>query len=510
MSNETELSEKLIRQFLWTEGDLQYKVDPLQQAISDTVRANFANTKKICVLSSRQIGKSYWVICFALEFLIRNPKSIVRVIAPTREKCEEIVEDNLNRIVQDVPHGIIARSASKNRWNLFNRSSLRMGALERQYVDKNRGGNASLIIYEECGFVLGDDFNYGVNSVIGPQLLRSKGHEIFVSSPSEQPDHPLHTNIAPYCRDNGTLFQYSVFESPSISDSAIIEAAERAGTIVDLDFVRRVRQRAKEVEKLTAQDIGLMAKEDKIVLSDGFRREFCAEIIRPTSMMVIPMFYEKETVTKISLPHVCKYQVVIDWGGVRDKTVAFLMSYEFNTDKDLFIEEMVWDCNTSTDEIVADLKEWDFRLGDGPIWADVPGQLQVDLQQQYSYMVHLPQKTNWMAAINSMAARFATKKVLINPECKFLIASIKAGMFNKARTDFLRTEALGHMDALAAAMYGIRSLDKTSPHAGYNHVPTATFFVNPEIVKAANESGLDSISGKTFGDGPKKFGSFKK
>ena len=177
-------NEELFRNFLWSEGDLEYKMDPLQKIISDTVRRDFANTKKICILSSRQIGKSYWVMCFALEYLIRNPGTICRVIAPTKDKCEEIVEDNLNAIVQDVPPGIIVRSTSKNRWNLFNKSSLRLGALERQFVDKNRGGNASLIIYEECGFVTGDDFNYGVNSVIGPQLLRSKGHEIFTQLPS--------------------------------------------------------------------------------------------------------------------------------------------------------------------------------------------------------------------------------------------------------------------------------------------------------------------------------------
>ena len=227
--------------FLWLEGDLEYKLDNLQIEIRDTIYANFSRAKKIAILSSRQIGKSFDVMCIALEFLIRNPGKICRVIAPTKDKCEEIVEDNLNVILQDIPEGLIARSSTKNRWNLWNRSSLRIGALERQFVDKNRGGNASLIIYEECGFVSGDDFIYGVNSVIGPQLLRSKGHEIFVSSPSQQPDHPLHNVIAPACEASGTLFRYMVFESPSISDAAIVEAADRAGTIFDENFAGEVR-----------------------------------------------------------------------------------------------------------------------------------------------------------------------------------------------------------------------------------------------------------------------------
>ena len=481
-------------------------MDPLQTSINRTVWSNFDHTKKILILSSRQIGKSYWAMCFALEFLIKNPKAVCRVIAPTKDKCEEIVEDNLNIILLDVPAGIVSRSSTKNRWNLFNRSSLRIGALERQYVDKNRGGNASLIIYEECGFVSSDDFLYGVNSVIGPQLLRSKGHEIFVTSPSEQPDHPIHTDISPHCESKGSLFQYTVFDSPTITDSAIVEAAERAGTMLDVNFVHKVRQRV-QTEKLTGADIGIMAAAAGIILSDGFRREFLAEIIRPSSMMVIPAFHERETVVDFKVPSVCNWQISIDWGGVRDKTVAFLMTYDFNNDCDLFWEEKVFDSNTSTDGIVKSLREWDDMIGDQPKWADVPGQLQIDLQEQWGYSVHLPQKTNWMASVNTMASRFSTKNVRIKPCCRFLISSIRAGMFNKTRTDFERSEALGHMDALAAAMYGMRMNDKSNPYTDYKHAPTVDTFVNPEIV---NEFDSHPMEVKIFGDGPKKFGSFAK
>ena len=62
-----------ILNFLWREGDLEYKLDSLQNSIGETVRTHFSNSKKICILSSRQIGKSFWVMTFALEFLIRNP-----------------------------------------------------------------------------------------------------------------------------------------------------------------------------------------------------------------------------------------------------------------------------------------------------------------------------------------------------------------------------------------------------------------------------------------------------
>jgi len=299
-----------------------------------------------------------------------------------------------------------------------------------------------------------------------------------------------------------------VFKSKTISDSAILEAAERAGTLLDMPFIAAVRKRIADGEDLKAFDVGIMAEKAGIRLSDDFRREFLAEIIRPSSLMVIPVFNEAVIVHRSVLPSHCKWQVVVDWGGVRDKTVALLMTYEFNNDLDIYVDEKVFDPNTSTDKIVKSLRDWDGVLGNGPKWADVPGQLQVDLNDKWDYIVNVPQKTNWLASVNTMASRFSTNNVRIFPECKFLIASVRAGMFNKTRTDFDRTEALGHMDALAAAMYGIRCQDRENPYSAGNHAPDIRTFVNPEIVRESNSENLSGLTGKTFGPGPKKFGRF--
>jgi hypothetical protein len=515
MAMADQIDEKTIRKFLWSEGDLSYKLDPLQVSISTQVRSTFDVAKRIGVLSSRQIGKSFWVVVFALEYLLRNPRAIVRVIAPTRDKCEEIVEDNLNVILLDAPEGYISQMRSKNRWNLHNGSSLRIGALERQYVDKNRGGNASVIIYEECGFVSGDDFEYGVNSVIGPQLIRSKGHEIFVSSPSEQPDHPLHTVIAPECEAKGTLFNYMVFESPSMDDTAIVEAAGRTGTVFGVEFVVEIRRRMQGDRKILAAEVVELARAWNIHLTDDFMREFLAMIIRPVTLMVIPVFHERETIMDFSVPPACRWQIIIDWGGVRDKTVALLMTYEYNSDCDMIWDERKWDENTGTDVIMKEIKEsgWlDYiRLDQDPVWADVPGQLQIDLERDHNFIVHLPPKQNWLGSVNTMAARFATKNVKIKPRCKFLIASVRAGMLNKTKTDFERTKALGHMDALAALMYGIRVLNRESPYLDGYVKQTDNLFVNPDTIKK-QEIEMDSnmLGLKTFGAGPRQFGSFKK
>jgi hypothetical protein len=64
------------------------------------------------------------------------------------------------------------------------------------------------------------------------------------------------------------------------------------------------------------------------------------------------------------------------------------------------------------------------------------------------------------------------------------------------------------MDGLAAAMYGIRTLNRVVPEQRMDDAPILNRMVRPgrETDRGLEES-LEDI--KTFGDGPKRFGRFK-
>lgn len=480
--------------YMWQrEKDLSYKLDNLQIRIHEIV--NSVKAKKVCILSSRQIGKSYWDCCFSLQFLVLFPNKIARIVAPTLKQAGDIVQDNLARIILDAPPGFITNRKTDYRWELSNGSSLRLGALERANVDGNRGGNASLVIYEECGFVKQEDFIYGVNSVLGPQLLRSKGIELYVSSPSEDPDHPLHTQVLPECESLGTAFVFTVFDSPSITRDMVAEAMRRSGCVFDMDFIDGVYQ----LKYINAQTVNELASKRNVFLSEAFRREYLAEIIRPATLMVIPGYNPAIHVSPFRMPINCVWSITVDWGGVRDLTVALLHTYDYLTDTDLIWDEKMWPANTSTDIIYNGLQEWEEAYPVQTRWGDVPGQLQVDLASQYDYQINLPQKSDWKASVNNMSARFSTNKILIHTRCTFTQKSCRAGMFNKNRTDFERTPDLGHCDALAALMYAIRSQDRSNPYE--KSVPSRdhVFF----LPKPNESEDLGEMLN------PKRFGNFK-
>jgi hypothetical protein len=192
----------------------------------------------------------------------------------------------------------------------------------------------------------------------------------------------------------------------------------------------------------------------------------------------------------------------MDGGGVRDKTVALWHSYDYRTDTDLILDEMVWEANTTTDKIINDLKRWEHEYpATQSNWADINGQAAVDATA-LGFAFQLPQKSDWQSTVQAMVVRFSLGKIIIHPRCEFLRRSCRGGIFNKNRTDFERLPELGHCDALAALMYAVRMQDRSNPYGQESRVSSDNYLVvkrpDNDMVTFAN-----SVS-------PKQFGSFRR
>lgn len=434
------------RQALWRVGELRWKLHSGQRKIYNELVAN--EQQEIAVFCARQFGKSYLSVIIALEYCIKNPGSIVRIAAPTLKQVRDIVQDNLGPICEDAPDGLIKRHKTEYRWTV-GKSSLRLGALERAHSDAMRGGNAKLIITEEGGFVSSEDYRYAVSSVIGPQLLHSKGKLFHVTSPSEDPEHFIHTEIKKRCEESGTFFTYTVYDNPRLTQEQIDQAIRLCGGVEN----------------------------------DDWKREYLCEIIRPTSFVCVPEFNDVHHVgpAPTRLMNLC---VAVDVGGTQDKTVGLLIGWDKETDTDWILQERVFESNTASDVMIEGFNEFPYTPNRV---VDAPGQLKVDWVQLHGYTIRNPIKDDWKSGLNNLRVRLRLGKLKISPDCPFTIATFKGAMFNKDRTDFARTKRLGHMDALAAASYGLRSLDRrTDPMPA--SLPTGD---NVMILKRTTKTGSE-------------------
>jgi len=186
--------------------------------------------------------------------------------------------------------------------------------------------------------------------------------------------------------------------------------------------------------------------------------------------------------------------LVGDFGGCNDKTVIHALSYEFITSATgivQFIDERVYDPNTSTIEIVKGIKElhdkW-IKPGKAPeqdhtAYLDCPGQLQVDLNNQHNVNVRIPFKDDFFAGVNLINIFINQKRIVVHPRCTFTAMTFENARFNERRTDYIRSPILGHCDAIASAIYGIRMLCKDrngSPDQPINPQTQAWWNVKPK------------------------------
>ena len=427
---------------LWHTGELDYKLHSGQQIILNTLKNTSYN--QVLIFCARRWGKSFVTCTYALAYALVNPKCIVRIAAPTYDQASDIVNDIMAQLLDDCPKGLVTYKKADKRYVLHNKAQIRLGILEKAHVDSLRGGgNANLVICEEGGSVKSDDYKYAVRSVLGPQLARTRGKLIHVTTPSEEPEHYIHSEVLHKCEYNNTLFRFDIYSNPQLEQDQIDEIAELAGGYGSVEW----------------------------------EREFLCKIVRDSGRVCLPNFDEETMTTLQEPPDFCEFNITIDFGGVRDKTVTLVSYYDYKIAKLIIMKEFVYNSSTPTSRIIPEvesfMKEFIQLNPPDPFsynikWtikhrhADAAGQLLIDIHKNFNVNYRLPHKDDWEASINQLNINFDAGKILVHKDCKFTIQTCKGATFNKNRTDFDRSDFLGHMDALATLMYANRMADRQS------------------------------------------------
>ncbi len=401
--------------------------------------------KEFLIFCSRQFGKSFFILVVALMHcskLFGRRRPLVRIFCETVKQIEDIVNDNMEVLLPLAPPGWIKRTKSDNRWKV-GLGEIRLCPIAAAHVQGKRGGNATLVLLEEGCVTKSDQYKKAIGGVINPQLLRSRGLLGHVTTPAEDLAHYIHTEVLPKCERSGAVARNTVYDNPQLTDGQICEAFERCTDVEEWD------------------------------------REYLVIITRSSTKSAIPEFV-MDIVKAFDLPLFHKTWEAGDWGGVRDKTVLLLMAYDFERAKILVYDELAFDKHTPTSEIVAAGKamEEHWKLKKVPRWVDCDGQLRVDLMRDHKFPVALPQKDKFEASINLV--RTAVPTLEIHPRCKFLIQTLQHARLNNKRTDFERTEALGHADGLMALCYGIRHVNKANPFPPYGGKDPHTHYIPRE------------------------------
>jgi hypothetical protein len=403
---------------LWKFGQLSWLLRPEQQNMLQMLY----DSKDLAVFNiSRRLGKSTTCATFCVENAIRK-KQHIRYATAFLSDLEQFICPIFEWVMESCPESLRPQwLASKKEYRFKNGSVIKLIGLDKN-PNGLRGNAVDILVVDEAAFV--SNLEYLYKSIIVPATMKRQFKLIFPSTPPESPEHFWSRELIFKAQERGTYIELTI---DAISD---LPADER----------KRLLDEVGGEFSATAQ------------------REFFCKIVVDVTRSIAPSFKDDLHIKEFDPPHI-QWGFFGDGGGVRDMTVFYKAGYDHTTRLTLFREEMYFPRNTETSKIIQAFKE---RWGDKKtIMFDVAGQLAIDWASAGLPTVSV-EKDEFDAGIRLLNNEFHLNRVVIHPDCKLLIRTLKGGLLNKQRTDFERTEALGHCDAAAAFIYGLRGVDKTT------------------------------------------------
>mgnify|MGYP003674810263 CR=1 FL=1 len=387
------------------------------------------------MLCSRRMGKT-WILCAeSLRQCLEHPGSRVLFLSTTTIQAEEICSQTFGPILENCPEDIKPVYKSKsNKYVFKNGSEIRVKGMDHSGADAVRGVKAHLIVFDEACFIrkLQESID-----VVMPMVIATNGRILFGSTP---PDSAGHDSVN------------------------VIRQCEMANALVKMDI------NVTKGVLYTQRQIDSFIKEAGGAESTVARREYFCEIVTETDLAIFPACSEEHMARNIVIPvnNKPKYSpdlyVSMDL-GFRDLTVIIFGYWDFINAKLMIQEEVVFPKNkATTDAIASAVMRTEESLWDGLVpkkrISDIDPRLIADLQKISGIQFRATKKDNKEAQVNQTNLMFINSQIQIDPKCKVLIDHCKYGVWNEARTQYQRSNAMGHFDAVDALVYMVRNVDR--------------------------------------------------
>lgn len=407
---------------------------------------NLIQSKKRIVCSCRRrFGKTTAIVIALIEKCLDKKELKVYYGSPQLNQTRAILSQVIDHIYIYAPHLKPKYNTQDGCYVFSNGSKIFLfGAKDTSELDKCRGQEADILVLDEYAHFRYRP-EYILKEVLLPMLLTTHGQLIISSTPSKDLTHPYFEAIRE-AKIKNEFFTHT------------IEDSVKCGDITP-------KQQAQIIEDCGGID------------SESYQREWLCRVVPPISSLIIPEASQKDNwilteddvikfKTDINYKYFHRY-LAMDIGSV-DYTCILYYTYLF--DKDLIFiegETVLKNEEVTTKNIAEKIREkkkilWE----DGQIYkavADNNNQILLrDLANTEKIYFAPIKKDSLIAMVNSARLKFQSDRIKINPNCSYLIDCLKYGLWNDKRTEFLRSDSLGHLDALASLIYGIRVVDQTT------------------------------------------------
>lgn len=473
--SETKIPVKLAKELLWRKSNLSWILDSNQKALYDLFHGNEATVQTW--LLARRSGKSYSLCALAIEYCLKNPNSVVKYVAPTKDQVENfilpIIENDIlamNGCPQDLKPTYIKQ---KKQYRFQNGSVIQLCGAEAGNIDSIRGGFAHIAIIDEAQDI--SRLTYAISSVLLPTLLTTNGKLLISGTPPQDQDHEFLKYIEK-AEAEKTLIKRTVYDNP----------------------------------RLTKENIATIADAMGGEMSEEFQREFLCKLIKSKTRSVLPEVTEELLVGIVKKwptpPH---YDCYTSFDiGIRDWSFLLFGYYDFRADKIIIQDEVIAygsemhlgpltqqiikkEESLWTNEITGEFIKPKKRIADhNPIVIN-----EIKKFSNYKVIFENADKRDKLAGINWLRTLLSTGKIIIDPKCTNLVRHLKDGKWkNDTKDEFAKCPLGSHYDGIDALVYMVRGIDlKTNPYPTDFQSPLreSDAFYTPDYGKSSQISNVD-------------------
>ena len=401
----------------------------------------------------RRWGKSHKLLARAMQRCLRTPGARIPYAASTSKSVEEFIAPIAREIASTAPSDMRPELVSGEvRFPNGSRIPLQ-GCDDQHKADNLRGPAAHEAIVDEAAFIPAALLEYIVESVLKFQLGTTDGMMLIFSSAADTPAHYF-VGLCERAQRVGAYMHATIYDGPMLTPVAI---------------ARLCAPDALDPDSIAAGEA-----------SSAWQREALARNVVDSVRAIVPEFdvaAQSAIVRSTPMPSHYHAYVVGDLGYI-DLTVVLFAYYHFDDAVIVVEDELVLERSTS-DVIQAGVDRIEaLRFAQGCVdkprrTIDAAPITRADMARAGEAADHAwqpPRKIDKEASVNALREAVRLRKIRIDPRCAVTLHHLRAGIWNRARTDFDRSEGLGHFDAIDALRYLVREV---APYRNLNpHPPT--------------------------------------
>jgi hypothetical protein len=414
----------------WLRGRLGYKFHSGQVKLKEKVTA--CKNQLFVNECARQFGKSYFWVTFALEFAHANPGSRAKYGTAFHSDLIEFIMPTFDAVMEDCPDDIRPKfKTTGSKFITYNHSEIKLVGLDKN-PNGLRGNVIDLIVLDEAGFISNLDYLY--KSVIIPATThRPNCKVVFSSTPPSTPAHPF-LDYVQKAELEDSFVKMTIYENPMVDEATIRRLKKESGGERSSTWRREYL-----CEHVTDQDLAII---------NEWKDEFVKEVPRDEYYE----FYHKYAAMDL---------------GVKDHTAVIWGHYDFLRARLIIEEEYVINGPELTTEVLQrEIKAKEASLGWQKLYLRISDSNNPLLLQDLSLLHQLhfspTDKGTLEEMVNLVRLMVGNGQIIVHPRCKQLEGCLKYGVWDKNRNKFARSKVYGHFDALAALVYLVRNLNKST------------------------------------------------